>query len=56
LIKRWGEQVSLLPSKFLDELPENDLHRDGVVQEDHAEEKLARAQAHRNNISALFDS
>ncbi|HWS40814.1 MAG TPA: 3'-5' exonuclease, partial [Arenimonas sp.] len=56
LIKRWGEQLSLLPSMFLDELPENDLHIDGVVQEDHAEEKLARAQAHRNNISALFDS
>ena len=56
LIKRWGEQVSLLPSKFLDELPEQDLHKDGVVQEDHVEEKQARAQAHRNNISALFDS
>ena len=56
LVKRWGEQVSLLPSSFLDELPENDLHKDGVVQEDHVEEKLARAQAHRNNISALFDS
>ena len=56
LVKRWGEQVSLLPSSFLDELPENDLHKDGVVQEDHVEEKLARAHAHRNNISALFDS
>lgn len=56
LIKRWGEQVNLLPSKFLDELPEQDLHKDGVLQEDHLEEKKARAQAHRNNISALFDS
>jgi ATP-dependent DNA helicase Rep len=56
LVKRWGEQVNLLPSKFLDELPENDLHKDGVIQEDHVEEKQARAQAHRHNISALFDS
>lgn len=56
LIKRWGEQVSLLPSKFLDELPEQDLHKDGVLQENHEQEKQARAQAHRNNISALFDS
>ncbi len=55
-VKRWGEQIHLLPSKFLDELPEADLHRDGVVQENHAEEKLARALVHRQAISALFDS
>jgi ATP-dependent DNA helicase Rep len=55
-IKRWGEQVHLLPSKFLDELPEADLHRDGVVREDQAEERQARATAHRQAISALFDS
>ena len=55
-IKRWGEQVHLLPSKFLDELPEPDLHRDGIVREDQAEEKQARATAHRAAISALFDS
>ena len=55
-IKRWGEQVHLLPSKFLDELPEADLHRDGVLREDQAEEQQARASAHRQAISALFDS
>lgn len=56
LIKRWGEQVHLLPSQFLDELPAGDVHADGVVQDGHAEEKQARALVHRNNISALFDS
>ena len=55
-IKRWGEQVNLLPSQFLDELPEADLHRDGVVVEGQEEEKQARASAHRQAISALFDS
>jgi ATP-dependent DNA helicase Rep len=55
-IKRWGEQVNLLPSQFLAELPEVDLHRDGVVVEGHEEEKQARANAHRQAISALFDS
>ncbi len=55
-IKRWGEQVHLLPSKFLDELPEADLHRDGVLREDQAEEQQARASVHRQAISALFDS
>jgi ATP-dependent DNA helicase Rep len=55
-IKRWGEQVNLLPSQFLNELPEADLQRDGVVQEGQSEEKQARASAHRQAISALFDS
>lgn len=54
-IKRWGEQVNLLPSQFLNELPEADLQRDGVVQEGQSEEKQARASAHRQAISALFD-
>ncbi len=54
-IKRWGEQVNLLPSQFLDELPEADLHRDGVVREDQSEETQARVAAHRQAISALFD-
>lgn len=54
-VKRWGEQVNLLPSKFLDELPEADLHRDGVVVEGQDEEKQARASAHRQAIAALFD-
>jgi ATP-dependent DNA helicase Rep len=54
-IKRWGEQVNLLPSTFLDELPEADLHRDGVMVEGQEEEKQARANAHRQAIAALFD-
>lgn len=54
-IKRWGEQVNLLPSTFLDELPEADLHRDGVMIEGQEEEKQARANAHRQAIAALFD-
>jgi len=55
-ISRWGEQVNLLPSQFLDELPANDLHRDGVVHEDQQDEQKARASVHRQAISALFDS
>jgi ATP-dependent DNA helicase Rep len=54
-IKRWGEQVNLLPSQFLNELPDADLQRDGVVLEGQSEEKQARASAHRQAISALFD-
>ena len=54
-VKRWGEQVNLLPSAFLDELPEADLHRDGVTVEGQEEEKQARANAHRQAIAALFD-
>jgi ATP-dependent DNA helicase Rep len=55
-IMRWGEQVNLLPSQFLKELPADDLHPDGVVVEGQTEEKLARASAHKQAISALFDS
>ncbi len=55
-ISRWGEQVNLLPSQFLDELPANDLHRDGVVHEDQQDEQKARASVHRQAISALFDT
>jgi len=54
-VKRWGEQVHLLPSQFINELPEADLHRDGVSVEGQDEEKQARASAHRQAISALFD-
>ena len=54
-VKRWGEQVNLLPSQFLKELPETDLHCDGAVVEGQDEEKKARAKLHRQAIAALFD-
>jgi ATP-dependent DNA helicase Rep len=55
-IKRWGAVEHLLPSRFLDELPPDDVQRDGADPELESAQKKERGRAHMQSIAALFDS
>ena len=54
--KRWGDTIKLAPSRFLDELPQSDLQRDGADPEAEAESKKQRGRAHLAAMAALFDA
>ncbi|HHW4678481.1 MAG TPA: DNA helicase Rep [Xylella sp.] len=53
--RRFGEFVHLKPSRFLDELPAEELQRDGADPVVDAEHKQERAKAGLAAIQALFD-
>ena len=53
--RRWGETVRLTPSRFLDELPQGDLLRDGADPEAEAASRKARGRAHLAAMAALFE-
>ncbi|MFT3754828.1 MAG: UvrD-helicase domain-containing protein [Pseudoxanthomonas sp.] len=53
--RRFRELVRLQPSRFLDELPQGELLRDGTDPEAEAERRKERASAGIAAISALFD-
>jgi len=53
--RRFRETVRLMPSRFLDELPQGELLRDGTDPEAEAERRKERASAGIAAISALFD-
>jgi ATP-dependent DNA helicase Rep len=52
--QRWGEIIRLRPSRFLDELPEADLQRDGADPEAEATQRAQRRQASLAEIRALL--
>lgn len=53
--RRFREKVRLKPSRFLDELPQGELQRDGADPVLDAERKQERAKAGLAAIQALFD-
>lgn len=53
--RRFREKVRLKPSRFLDELPQSELQRDGADPEADAASKKERASAGLAAIQALFD-
>jgi len=52
--QRYGETVRQRPSRFLDELPSADLHRDGLDPERDAGERRERAKSHLDRLAALL--
>ena len=52
--KRYGELVRCEPSRFLQELPEEDLHWEGHKSELSKEEKQERGAAHLANLKAML--
>ena len=52
--QRWGDRMRLSPSRFLDELPADELHRDGADPEADAAHKAERRSAGFANIRALL--
>lgn len=52
--KQYGEQIDCMPSRFLDELPEEDLEWEGMGEERSQEEKKAIGKAHLSNLKALL--
>lgn len=52
---RFGQRVRQTPSRFLAELPQDDLAIDGADPEADAEARKVRARAHLDRLSALFD-
>lgn len=54
LTRKFGEQIRLKPSRFLDELPAGELQRDGADPVADAEHKQARAKAGLAAIQALL--
>ncbi len=53
--RRWGGIAQRRPSRFLDELPAADLHRDGADPLRDAEHRRERASAQLSAIAALLD-
>jgi ATP-dependent DNA helicase Rep len=53
--RRFGDRIRLKPSRFLDELPQSELQRDGADPEADAASKKERASAGLAAIQALFD-
>lgn len=51
---RWGNRLRLQPSRFLDELPSAELHRDGADPEADAARKAERRQVALDDIRALL--
>jgi ATP-dependent DNA helicase Rep len=54
-VKRWGSTNKLAPSRFLDELPADALHRDGADPERDEAHRRDRARAQFKSIAALFE-
>jgi ATP-dependent DNA helicase Rep len=52
--KRWGGIEQRRPSRFLDELPATDLHRDGADPERDAAHRKERSSAQFSAIAALL--
>lgn len=52
--RKGGEVVACEPSRFIEELPQNDLQQEGRGQTLSKEEKQARGNAHLANIKALL--
>lgn len=55
LTRKFGEQIRLKPSRFFDELPAEELQRDGADPVADAQRKQERAKAGLAAIQALFD-
>ena len=53
---KWGSRMKLKPSRFLDELPPDELQRDGADPVADAEHKRERAGAGFAAIRALLDA
>ena len=53
--RRFGDRIRLKPSRFLDELPQSELQRDGADPDLDAASKKERASAGLAAIQALFD-
>ena len=53
--RRFGERLRLQPSRFIDELPADELQRDGADPVADAERKKERASAGLAAIQAMFD-
>ena len=54
--QRWGSKLRLKPSRFLDELPAEELQRDGADPVADAERRQERAKAGFDAIRALLDA
>ncbi len=54
--QRWGSKLRLKPSRFLDELPADEVQRDGADPVADAERKSERAKAGFDAIKALLDA
>jgi ATP-dependent DNA helicase Rep len=54
--KRWGDTIKLAPSRFLDELPQSDLQRDGADPEAEAASRKQRGRAHLAAMATLFEA
>ncbi len=54
--KRFGETIDCVPSRFLDELPADDLQWEGLDHGLAPEEKKQRARAHLDNLRTLLDT
>ncbi len=54
--QRWGDRLRLKPSRFLDELPAEELQRDGADPVADAARKAERASAGLASIRALLDA
>ncbi|MGO4551012.1 UvrD-helicase domain-containing protein [Lysobacter sp. 2RAF19] len=54
--QRWGEKHRLKPSRFIDELPADEVQRDGADPEADASQKKERASAGFAAIRALLDA
>jgi ATP-dependent DNA helicase Rep len=52
--RRWGQMLSLQPSRFLSELPAADLQRDGDDPEREAVQRRERGRAHLDAIASLL--
>jgi ATP-dependent DNA helicase Rep len=55
LTRKFGEQIRLKPSRFFDEIPADEIQRDGADPVADAERKQERAKAGLAAIQALFD-
>jgi len=54
--QRWGERQRLLPSRFFDEIPADEMQRDGADPVADAAQKQERASAGFAAIRALLDA
>jgi ATP-dependent DNA helicase Rep len=52
--KKWGERVTRLPSRFFEELPSSELHRDGLDPEADKARSQERSENALANIRALL--
>jgi len=52
--KQYGEMIACEPSRFLQELPEEDLNWEGRGNERSAEEKRERGNAHLANMRSML--